>query len=303
VATTNDAAHFRIGKVSAPSAVLSTRNPDEGRQTVEVSIDRRDSVTARLVAAGCVAAEEEAGTILAAAPDDDTVEEWVARREQGEPLAWITGTVRFCGRDLRVDPGVFVPRPQTEELARHAGLLLADGGRHAADLCTGAGAVAAHLAAEVPETSVVGVDIDPIAVACARRNGVRAVCGDLGAPLRTGAFDVVTAVAPYVPTGDLRLLPADVQRHEPRAALDGGPDGLDTVRRVVREAGRLLRAGGWLLTELGGDQDRALEPALTASGFSSTMTWSDEDGELRGLATRRSDDDRHLVRPASDVGP
>jgi release factor glutamine methyltransferase len=179
-----------------------------------------------------------------------------------------------------------VPRPQTEELARHAGLLLADGGRHAADLCTGAGAVAAHLAAEVPGASVVGVDIDPIAVACARRNGVLALCGDLGAPLRTATFDVVTAVAPYVPTGDLRLLPADVQRHEPRAALDGGPDGLDTMRRVVREAARLLRPGGWLLTELGGDQDRALEPTLTASGFSSTKTWSDEEGELRGLATR-----------------
>jgi release factor glutamine methyltransferase len=251
-----------------------------------VSIDRRDRVTARLVAAGCVAADQEAEAILAAAPDDATLEEWVARREQGEPLAWITGTVRFCGRDLRVDPGVFVPRIQTEELARRAGRLLADGGRHAADLCTGAGAVAAHLAAEVPGASVVGVDVDPVAVACARRNGVCAVCGELGAPLRTGAFDVVTAVAPYVPTDDLRLLPADVLRYEPRAALDGGPDGLETVRRVVREAARLLRAGGWLLIEVGGDQDRALEPMLTASGFSSTMTWADEEGELRGLATR-----------------
>ena len=83
--------------------------------------------------------------------------------------------------------------------------------------------------------------------------------GDVGhLPLRPGAFDLVTAVAPYVPTGALRLLPADVQRYEPRRALDGGTDGLDLVRRVVEAAARLLRPGGWLLVEVGGDQDAAL---------------------------------------------
>ena len=160
--------------------------------------------------------------------------------------AWITGTTTFCGHSLHVDPGVYVPRVQSEELARRSAAILAAGGSHAADLCSGAGAVAVHLMAEAPAATVVGVDLDPRAAACARRNGVRAIVGDLDGPLRSHVFDVVTAVAPYVPTDELRLLPADVRRYEPRIALDGGEDGLDVVRRVVAAGARLLRGGGWL---------------------------------------------------------
>ncbi|HEX6237207.1 MAG TPA: HemK/PrmC family methyltransferase [Acidimicrobiales bacterium] len=240
----------------------------------------------RLAAAGCVAADEEADELTASAPDGATLEAWARRREQGEPLAWIVGSVQFCGRTVHVDPGVYVPRWQSEDLARRAAGLLPAGGR-AADLCTGAGAIAAHLAAESPTATVVGVDIDPRAVACAGRNGVAAVVGDADGPLRPGAFDLVTAVAPYVPTGELPFLPADVQRHEPRRALDGGHDGLDVVRRVVAEAARLLRPGGWLVTEVGGEQDRALGPTLAACGFDAATPWFDEDGDLRGIAARR----------------
>jgi release factor glutamine methyltransferase len=151
----------------------------------------------------------------------------------------------------------------------------------------GAGAVAAHLLAEVPTASVVGVDLDPDAVACAARNGVQAVVGDLDEPLGPDhSFDVVTAVPPYVPTSQLRLLPADVQRYEPRAALDGGADGLDVARRIVSAASRLLAPGGWLLIELGGDQDDGLAPDLAASGFDRIESWRDEDGDLRGLAAQ-----------------
>ncbi|HLF40008.1 MAG TPA: methyltransferase, partial [Acidimicrobiia bacterium] len=175
-----------------------------------------ESVVLRLAAAGCVAAAEEAGELLAAAPDGGTLEAWIRRRESGEPLAWITGTVEFCGRRIHVDPGVYVPRSHSEDLARRAAALLPAGGGRAADLCTGAGAVAAHLLAEAPGAAVVGVDIDVRAVACARRNGVPVLLGDLDRPLRGEVFDVVTAVAPYVPAGELHLLPADVVRHEPR---------------------------------------------------------------------------------------
>ena len=237
-------------------------------------------------AAGCVAAEEEAHDLLRTAPDPWTLEAWLSRRERGEPLAWITGGLEFCGRWLHVAPGVYVPRIQSEELARRASRLLSDRAR-AADLCTGAGAIAAHMRAAAPTTSVIGVDVDSTAVACARRNGVRALVGDLDLPLQPErTFDVVTAVPPYVPTGDLRLLPADVQRYEPRAALDGGTDGLDLARRVVAAASRLLRPGGWLLIELGGSQDEALAPDLAASGFGDVEPWRDDDGELRGLAAR-----------------
>ena len=259
---------------------------DQGSQrTADPSIE---GVVARLHAAGCVAADEEADLLRGAAPDGPTREAWLCRREQGEPLAWITGTVLFCGRTLLVAPGVYVPRIHSEELARRAAARLPPHGR-AVDLCTGAGAIAAHLRAEVPTAAVIGVDIDARAAACARRNGVPTAVADL-ARAQPGhrLFDVVTAVTPYVPTGALQFLPADVQRYEPRLALDGGPDGLDLVRRVVRAAGRLLRPGGWLLIEVGGDQDETLAPVLAACGFEAVAPWWDVHGDLRGLAAQLS---------------
>jgi release factor glutamine methyltransferase len=242
-----------------------------------------DAVVARLEAAGCVAAHEEAADYVALAPDTATLEAWLQRREDGEPSAWITGTVMFGGRAVHVDRGVFVPRDQTEELARRAAARLPDG-CSALDLCTGSGAVAAHLRAAHPDATVIGTDLDARAAANARRNGVPALVTDLDAALRSGTtFAVVTAVAPYVPTADLRLLPADVQRHEPRLALDGGGDGLDVVRRVVAVASRRLRRGGWLLVEVGGDHDHELAPDLARAGFHDVTSWRDEDGDLRGL--------------------
>ena len=247
-----------------------------------------ESVTARLAAAGCVAAGAEAAELVAAAPDPPTLEAWVRRREQGEPPSWITRSVRFCDLTLHVTPAVFVPRHQSEELARRAAAVLPEHGR-ALDLCTGAGAIAAHRLATVPTAWVVAVDRDPVAAACARQNGVPTVVGDLDGSLHGDAgFDVVTAIAPYVPTDELRLLPADVQRFEPRLALDGGGDGLDLVRRVVAAAGRLLRPGGRLLVEVGGDQDRVLAPTLAAAGFDQVEPWWDDDGDLRGLDARRA---------------
>ncbi len=267
-------------------------------------------VTERLIKAGCVAANEEAHELVAAAPHDGALETYVRRREQGEPLAWITGTARFCGHDLHVYPGVYVCRPQSEELARRAAALLAERGDgdgtgtdphtgtgtdphtgtdtdpRALDLCTGAGAIAVHMKARSPTAAVVGVDLDLAAVRCARSNGVPTILGDIGQALCSRVFDVVTAVAPYVPTSELAYLSADVQRYETRLALHGGADGLDIVRGVVASAARLLRPGGWLLTEVGGEQDRLLAPTLAACGFDPATSWYDEDGDLRGLVAQ-----------------
>jgi release factor glutamine methyltransferase len=244
------------------------------------------TVTCRLAAAGCVAAEEEACDLLALAGDDETVESWIVRREQGEPLAWITGRQEFAGSELRVDPGVYVPRRQSEELARRAAELLSGEGGSAADLCTGSGPIAAYLLAAVPAARVLGVEIDRSAAECARRNGVPVVVGDLAEPLASSAFGLGTAVAPYVPAEEFRTLPRDVQRYEPRRSLDGGRDGLHVVRRVVTGSARILRPGGWLLVELGCEQDGLLAPALAGAGFEAVRTWSDEDGDLRGLVAR-----------------
>ena len=250
------------------------RSPDLERRT-----------RGRLVRAGCVAADEEAATLVGDAPDEATVEAWVVRRERGEPLAWIVGWVAFLGRPVHVDPGVYVPRAQSEALAER--VIEATPGRgRVADLCTGSGAVGAAVHRARPEATVVATDVDPRAVRCARANGVTAVVADLDAGLRSGGFDVVCAVAPYVPTGELHLLPSDVLRHEPRRALDGGADGLDVVRRVVAGAARLLRPGGWLVTEIGGDQDGPVGEVLAVAGFGEPVYWFDDDGDLRGVAAR-----------------
>jgi release factor glutamine methyltransferase len=240
----------------------------------------------RLRAMGCVAAEDEACELVDSAGDPLELETFLTRRSRGEPLAWITGSVQFCGRRLHIEPGVYVPRFESQELAiRAADVLAAEGGR-AVDLCTGSGAVAAVLMDAAPEATVVGVEVDLRAAACARLNDVPVIRADVGEALRPHAFDLVTAVAPYVPSDQLVYLPADVLRHEPRVALDGGGDGLDVLRRVVAAAARLLRVRGHLFVELGADQDRALAPALALAGFQVADTWRDDDGDLRGLAAR-----------------
>lgn len=242
-------------------------------------------VEQQLALAGCVAADEEAEELLAGAGDLDVLASWVDRRRKGEPLAWITGSLRFCGAVVLVEPGLYVPRIQSETLAARAAELLPHHG-HAADLCTGTGVIAAHLARSVPSAVVIGTDVDPAAARCGARNGVHCVVADLGSCLPTGRFDLVVAVTPYVPTAGLRLLPADTLRYEPRSAIDGGVDGLDLVTRVVDDAGRLLRRGGWLLTEIGGDQDLAIEPCLNRAGFDRVSFWYDGDGDLRGVAAQ-----------------
>jgi release factor glutamine methyltransferase len=252
--------------------------------------DVRAAVEAALVAGGCVAAREEADLLLAASAEGaGPIDGLVDRRLQGEPLAWITGWARFCGLRVAVDPGVFVPRPHTEALAQRAASLLPPDGA-AVDLCTGSGAVAVVLRAAHPDARVIATDIDPVAVACARRNGIDALEGDLMAPLDAslrGRLDVVTAVVPYVPTDELRLLPRDVVAHEPRVALDGGPDGTAVLARAARAAGGWLRDGGTVLLEIGGDQAAAVTDLLFDEGFTDARVHRDDDGQDRAIEARR----------------
>ncbi len=146
-----------------------------------------------------------------------------------------------------------------------------------------------HLQAARPLARVVATDCDPRAVACARANGVEAFQGDLfeGVPGSfRGATDVVVAVVPYVPTTALELLPRDTLGFEDASHYDGGPDGTDILRRVVRAAPGFLRRGGTLLLEVGGDQAELLGPALEQLGYVEAQTWTDEEGDLRGLEAR-----------------
>jgi len=219
------------------------------------------------------------------------IEELLARRLGGEPLAWIVGWVRFCDARVRVDPGVFVPRPQTEALARRAVALLPTDGI-AVDLCAGSGAVAVVLATARPRATVIATDVDPAAVACARRNGVEALMGDLDEPLPPAlrrSVDVVTAVVPYVPTEELHLLPRDVLAYEPRRALDGGPRGTVVLERAARAATRWLRPGGSVLLELGGEQADELSATMADAGLSAIRVHRDEEGRDRAIEARRPD--------------
>ena len=244
------------------------------------------ALAARLARGGCVAAEDEARELAAAADGDGALLRSLAdRRLSGEPLAWITGHSPFGQLDVRVDRGVYVPRWQSLALARRAAARLPDRGI-AIDLCTGSGAIAAALGAARPTARVVGTDIDPRAVACARANGVEAYHGDLFAavpPDLSGTTDVVVAVVPYVPNRELHLLPRDTLQFEDAGHYDGGPDGTDVMRRVLTEAPRFLRRGGAVLLELGGDQAGVLSPLLARLGYGPVWTWTDEDGDLRGL--------------------
>jgi release factor glutamine methyltransferase len=250
-----------------------------------MAIDRA-ALTERLADAGFVAAAEEADELLAAAgPGGARLDAMLARRLTGEPLAWITGSTTFCGLTIRVDPGVYVPRWQSELLAARAVKRLPPRGV-AVDLCTGAGAIARTLMARRPGARVIATDLDQRAVACANANGVDARTGDLFAPLPQnfrGRVDVVVGVVPYVPTPELRLLQRDTLAFESALAYDGGDDGTDLLRRAVAEAPAFLVPGGTLLLELGARQPDTLADDLARLGYAGVEVLVDEDGDIRGI--------------------
>ena len=149
--------------------------------------------------------------------------------------------------------------------------------------------MAAVLGSVHPKATVVATDIDPVAVACARRNGVHALVGDLDDPLPPslrGLVDVMTAVVPYVPTDELPFLPRDVLANEPRGALDGGPRGTTLLLRAAEAAARWLRPRGSVLLELGGDQAGKLATTLMEFGLSEIVVHQDGDGQDRAIEAR-----------------
>ncbi|MFG1827234.1 putative protein N(5)-glutamine methyltransferase [Microbispora bryophytorum] len=251
------------------------------------------SVVARLRAAGCVFAEDEAHLLVSAARTPAELDDMVDRRAGGLPLEHVIGWAEFCGLRLAVDPGVFVPRPRTEFLVRQAAAL-ARPGAVVVDLCCGSGAMGAALAATAGPVELHAVDVDPAAVRCARRNltaaGGTVYEGDLYAALPAalrGRVDVLVASPPYVPTGAIGLLPAEARVHEPQVALDGGADGLDVVRRVVAGADVWLAPGGHLLVETSEAQARETAHAVARAGLAARLTYDEELDATAVIGTRR----------------
>jgi release factor glutamine methyltransferase len=236
--------------------------------------------------AGFVAADDEALELLECAKGDEVVlESLIDRRLHGEPIAWIVGYATFCGLRVKVREGVYVPRWQSEPLARRATERLPENGI-AIDVCTGSGAIAAVLRAQRPEARVVATDLDARAVECAKSNGVEAYAGDFFTPVPPkldGTVDVIVGVVPYVPTSSLSLLPRGTFDYEATLSYDGGDEGVDILRRVVRESPKYLRPGGALLLELGGDEAQVLRRDFESHGFSDTVILRDDDGDVRGI--------------------
>ncbi len=278
----------------------------------------RDDVAQRLLLAGIADAEVDAdllighvlglgrgevqarmvlGGVLGEA-DAAALESLVARRAAREPLQHLTGRAAFRSLELEVGPGVFVPRPETEQVAQHAIDALravADPEPRAVDLGTGTGAIALAMATEVPHARVWAVEKSPAAFRWARANARRIgaanlelVFGDLADALTQldGTLSVVISNPPYIPDDALPRDP-EVRLHDPEAALYGGADGLDVVRDVSRTGLRLLRPGGLLVIEHGEQQSAAIGTLLVADGWRAIAHHRDLTGRDRATTALR----------------
>ena len=198
----------------------------------------------------------------------------INERCKGRPLQYVLGSADFYGIDLAVDERVLIPRPETELLAEEAIAALKDRPfPKALDLCTGSGAIAAAVAANVPNVKVVATDLSPKAFMLARVNlrpyeNVKVLRGDLFGALAEDElpFDAVLTNPPYIPSDVIPTLSAEVKDFEPRMALDGGADGLDIIRRIIKEAPEHLKSGGMLLMEIGDDQGPAVIDLAAQTG-------------------------------------
>lgn len=284
-----------------------------------------DELVARLRAAGCVFAEDEARLLVGAAENPERLETLVARRVSGMPLEYVLGWVEFRGLRVAVSEGVFVPRQRTGYLveravslarARIAGTAQTTGavqgaqtarasmpanshgsqpfpgsrsGIVAIDMCCGSGALglafATELAAEGISVALTAADIEPAAVACARRNlealGAGVFQGDLFMALPrelAGRVDVLLANTPYVPTAAIAGMPPEAREYEPAVALDGGADGLDIFRRVAAAAPGWLAPGGHVLVETSVGQAETAVGILTAHGLTPRVAADEEAG-------------------------
>lgn len=196
----------------------------------------------------------------------------IARRGRREPLQHILGSQEFMGLEFEVAPEVLIPRHDTEVLVTEA-LRRAPGAGSILDIGTGSGCIAVALASSLPRAAVCAVDISPEALAVARRNADRhAVAvefcqGSLFDGVAGRRFDLIVSNPPYIPTADIEGLEPEVRDHDPRLALDGGPDGLAIYRHMVPAARSHLTPGGWLMVEVGIGQADAVQEMFRASGY------------------------------------
>jgi release factor glutamine methyltransferase len=220
----------------------------------------------------------------------------VARRAAGEPPQYITGRTEFMGLDIKVTPATLIPRPETEQLVEEVVELVTGKGNGGAevrilDLCTGSGCIAVAVADGLLLATITATDLSEEALEVAKENAehngvaerIEFLQGDLFKALERDAstghssgfssgfnsndyFDFILSNPPYIASGELNDLQPEVAEHEPRSALDGGPDGLDAIRRIVKEAPKYLKPGGRLIMEIGFGEAEAVKELLKSSG-------------------------------------
>jgi release factor glutamine methyltransferase len=221
----------------------------------------------------------------------------VERRLEGEPVSRIVGVREFYGRPFRIDASTLDPRPDTETLVEAAlGLVDREAPLNILDLGTGSGCILITLLAELPQASGVGVDVSLTALELARANSHALGVGNRASFAASdwleaveGSFDLVVANPPYLSAADMAALPAEVRDHDPRAALDGGPDGLSAYRRIVPGLRKALRPGGFALFEIGPDQAQAVSRLLAEAGLDvgeGQHVWRDLTGRPRVVGER-----------------
>lgn len=232
------------------------------------------------------------------------LETLVARRLDGVPLAHLTGRQHFMGLEMLAGPEALVPRAETELLARAAiDCALEDTGAlsiRIVDVCTGSGNVALAIAAHVANAQVFGADLDASAVALARRNAqhlglegrAQFRAGDLLAPFDTpqflGQVDLLTCNPPYISSAKVGQMAQEISAHEPRMAFDGGPLGISILLRLIEEAPRFLRSGGWLAFEVGLGQGASVVRRLQKdASFREVRAVDDHAGAVRAVLARR----------------
>jgi release factor glutamine methyltransferase len=233
----------------------------------------------------------------------DRFRDLVRRRAAGEPLQTRIGEAEFFSRPFKVEPGVFIPRPETELLVERCVELLTGGTSRliapiALEIGCGSGVIAVSLAAEIPPLRVWATDADPQAVRLtelnARRLGVgpRLTCleGNLAEPVPAhlaGKVDLLVSNPPYVRRGEIDGLAVEVARHDPRVALDGGPDGLTFYHALAALAPRWMRPGGWVALEIGHDQADDVGEILRRGGNVEIAVRADYNGLPRVVTARR----------------
>ncbi|MAE70358.1 MAG: protein-(glutamine-N5) methyltransferase, release factor-specific [Gemmatimonadetes bacterium] len=219
----------------------------------------------------------------------------IKRRTGGEPLQYIVGHTEFLGIEIRVGPGVLIPRPETETLASEIVQVVEERPRQRiVDAGCGSGALAIFFGKRWPRAEVLATDRSPRALDCTAENArrqslerVRCLAADLGGlPVPDRSVDLVVSNPPYVASAEIATLPRDIRGFEPREALDGGDDGLDLIRALIPEAARALKPGGWLGIEVGAGQARSTA-GLCEAAFDGPRVHRDLAGIERVILARR----------------